>query len=103
MLTTNARDEVTLSYKMTSREFNQDVARAKRAAANAPVFVTDRGALAHVLLSIEEYQRLQALKQFSEPVQSKKTLAELLYMPEVADIEFDPPRLQMQLRPVSFD
>jgi prevent-host-death family protein len=43
---------------LTSREFNQDAARAKKAALAGPVFITDRGRPAHVLLSIDEYQRL---------------------------------------------
>lgn len=43
---------------LSSREFNQDTARAKRAAADGPVFITDRGRPAHVLLSIEDYLRL---------------------------------------------
>ena len=43
---------------ITSRELNQDVGRAKKAARQGPVFITDRGRPAHVLLSIQEYQRL---------------------------------------------
>jgi prevent-host-death family protein len=43
---------------LSSREFNQDTSRAKKAATEGPVFITDRGTPAHVLLSIEEYQRL---------------------------------------------
>ena len=43
---------------LSSREFNQDTSRAKKAATTGPVFITDRGTPAHVLLSIEEYQRL---------------------------------------------
>jgi len=43
---------------LSSREFNQDTSRAKRAAMDGPVFITDRGIPAHVLLCIEEYQRL---------------------------------------------
>ena len=43
---------------VSSREFNQDTSRAKRAAATGPVFITDRGKAAHVLLSIEDYERL---------------------------------------------
>jgi prevent-host-death family protein len=43
---------------LSSREFNQDTGRAKKAATKGPVFITDRGTPAHVLLSIEEYQRL---------------------------------------------
>ena len=43
---------------LTSREFNQDVSRAKRAANKGLVIVTDRGCPSHVLLSTEAYQRL---------------------------------------------
>ena len=43
---------------LSSREFNQDTSRAKKAASEGPVFITDRGKPAHVLLSIEEYQRI---------------------------------------------
>ena len=43
---------------ITSRVFNQDAAGAKRAASQGPVFITDRGRPAHVLLSIEDYRRL---------------------------------------------
>jgi prevent-host-death family protein len=43
---------------LSSREFNQDTSRAKKAAADGPVFITDRGKPAHVLLSIVAYQRL---------------------------------------------
>ncbi len=43
---------------MSSREFNQDVGQAKRAARFEPVFVTDRGRPTHVLMSIEAFQRL---------------------------------------------
>ena len=42
----------------TSREFNRDVSAAKRAAANGPVIVTDRGQPAYVLLGIDDYLRL---------------------------------------------
>lgn len=45
---------------LTSREFNQDTARAKRAAEAGPVFITDRGEPAHVLLTIQEYRRLHS-------------------------------------------
>ncbi len=41
----------------SSREFNQDTGRAKKAASEGPVFITDRGKPAFVLMSIEAYQR----------------------------------------------
>jgi hypothetical protein len=40
----------------SSREFNQDTSRAKKATARGPVFIAG-GQPAYVLLSIEEYQR----------------------------------------------
>lgn len=40
---------------ITSREFNQDVGKAKRAAEKEPVFITDRGTPAHVLLTVDQY------------------------------------------------
>jgi prevent-host-death family protein len=43
---------------LTSREFNQDRGRAKRAASTGPVFVTDRGRPSLVLVSYEEWLRL---------------------------------------------
>ena len=64
---------------LSSRELNQDVSRAKKAAKNGPVFITDRGKPAHVLLSIEEYQRL---------TKQGRSIADSLAMPGIADIEF---------------
>jgi PHD/YefM family antitoxin component YafN of YafNO toxin-antitoxin module len=42
----------------SSREFTRDVAAAKRATVDGPVFVTDRGRAAFVPLKIEDYHRL---------------------------------------------
>jgi prevent-host-death family protein len=70
---------------MTSREFNQDASGAKKAASKGPVFITDRGRPAHVLLTIEEYQRLAG---------GHTSLPEALAQPgEAADFDFDPPRI----------
>jgi len=73
---------------LSSREFNQDTSRAKRAAKDGPVFISDRGRPAHVLLSIEEYRKLTG---------KEMTIVEMLAMPEAAEIEFDPPRLGGEL------
>jgi len=80
-----------MATTLSSREFNQDTGRAKKAAENGPVFITDRGRPAHVLLSIEEYRRLTE-PNAAEPVK-EKTIAELLSMREVADIDFEFPRM----------
>jgi prevent-host-death family protein len=47
-----------MATTFTSREFNQDASRVKRATAKGTVFITDRGRPAHVLMTIEEYERL---------------------------------------------
>lgn len=80
---------------VTSREFNQDVSKAKRAASMGPVFITDRGHLAHVLLNIEDYQAL---------TKTKENIIDLLAMPDAADIDFEPPKHNKKLyRPAEFD
>ncbi len=74
---------------LSSRELNQDVSRAKKATRNGPVFITDRGKPAHVLLSYEDYQRL---------TRQKRNIADALAMPGVADIDFEPPRVEVGIR-----
>ena len=70
---------------ISSREFNQDISKAKRASQSGPVFITDRGHTAHVLLSIEEYEKI---------TDSKQSIVDLLSMPEAADVEFEPQPLK---------
>jgi prevent-host-death family protein len=79
---------------LSSREFNQDASGAKRAATRGPVFITDRGRPAHVLLTIEDYQKITG---------SQQSIGELLAHPEAAKIEFEPPRMGGALhRPADF-
>lgn len=44
---------------MSSREFNQNASKAQKVAEHTPVFITNRGRMAQVLLSYAEYQRLR--------------------------------------------
>ena len=69
---------------LSSREFNQDSSGAKKAAAHGPVFITDRGRPAHVLLTIDEYQRLAG---------GKNNIVEQLAMADAGMIDFEPGRL----------
>lgn len=78
---------------LSSRKFNQDTSRAKKASSLGPVFITDRGKPAHVLLSMEEYQRLSG---------QRRNIVDALSMPGLADVEFDPPRLRDLARPADF-
>ena len=73
---------------MTSRAFNQQASRAKRNAEQGPVFITDRGRPAHVLLSIEDYHKL---------AEKGASIVEWLAMPEATGVEFEPPRLADKL------
>jgi prevent-host-death family protein len=66
---------------LSSREFNQDTGRAKTAARRGPVFITDRGRPAHVLLTFEDYQRLTG---------SQDSIIDLLGLPvEAVDVDLD--------------
>lgn len=73
---------------VSSREFNQDVSRIKRATVNGPVFITDRGQPSYVLLTIDEYQKI---------TNQKESIVELLAMPDIANIDFEVPRLDNEL------
>ena len=68
---------------LSSREFNQDTSRAKKAASEGPVFITDRGKPAHVLLSMEEYQRITS---------KHRSIVDALAMPGLSDIDIEFPR-----------
>jgi len=75
---------------ISSREFNQHVSVAKKATKKGPVFITDRGRPAHVLLSIKEYQQLCG---------SSRKIADLLAMPGIEDLELEIPRMCELPRP----
>lgn len=75
----------------SSRMFNQDASRAKKAAQDGPVFITDRGRPAHVLLTIEQYKKL---------IGGRTKIADLLAMPGIEDIEIEIVRSREVPRPV---
>lgn len=79
--------------KISSREFNRDTSGAKKAAAHGPVYITDRGRPAHVLLSYDDYERLlgteQVLDRLAEPA-------------GVEDIELALPTSDEYARPAEF-
>ena len=69
---------------LSSREFNQNTSRAKKATREGPVFITDRGRPAHVLLSMTEYQKI---------THNRQNIADLLALPEEDIFDFEPPRV----------
>lgn len=76
---------------VSSREFNQDASGVKRAASDGPVFITDRGRPAHVLLTYEAYLALLG---------QERSLLDIVAQEEDDDIEFHPPRMGDISRPV---
>ena len=78
---------------LSSREFNQDTSGAKKAAAQGPVFITDRGRPAHVLLSIDEYWRLAG---------QHRNIVAALSMKGLSDIDVEFPRTLELPRPADF-
>lgn len=71
---------------VSGREFNQDIARAKRAAEKGPVIITDRGQPAFVLQSYENWRRQTG-------AQPGMSLLDALADPDGASIDFEPARL----------
>lgn len=74
---------------VSSRDFNHDTGRAKKAAEEGPVFITDRGRPAHVLLSIEDYRRIAG---------GGRKIADLLAMPGIDDVDLEIPQLRERAR-----
>lgn len=66
---------------ISSRDFNQDVGRAKREARHEPVFITDRGRPTHVLMSFAAFREITG---------QTDSIVDLLAMPETPADDFDP-------------
>ncbi len=75
---------------LSSRQFNQDASKAKKAAKAGPVFITDRGRPAHVLLTFEEYKKITSVRT---------KIADLLAMPGIEDIKLEIPPLRDLAQP----
>jgi hypothetical protein len=80
---------------MSSREFNQGTGNAKKAACNGPVYITDRGQPAFVLMSYDHYRQL---------LDDQPSLVDLLSLtPGIGDIEVEIPKLDDSGEPAVFD
>ncbi|MBX9899957.1 MAG: type II toxin-antitoxin system Phd/YefM family antitoxin [Burkholderiaceae bacterium] len=67
---------------LSSRQFNQDASKAKKATLDGPVIITDRGRPAHVLLTFEDYKKISG---------TRSKIADLLAMPGIEDIDIELP------------
>jgi prevent-host-death family protein len=83
-----------MATQMSSREFNQDTSGAKKAAEHGPVYITDRGRPAHVLLTYEAYEQLLG---------TRRVLDRLGEPPGVEDIELIVPVSDELARPATFE
>ena len=70
---------------ISARNFARDLAQAKRATTEGPVFVTDRGKPTFALLKIEDYYKLTGEKP--------KSLLNVMDSLPRGDFEFEPPQL----------
>lgn len=73
---------------MSSQEFNRNPTSAKRKADEGPVYVTEHGKPAYVVISIDEYRRLKG-----EP---KSDLVTALQMDEYHDVELPPVKIDIK-------
>lgn len=80
---------------ITRREFRQNADEVEELASKEPVFVTNDGNIDLVVLSYRDYKRMKG---------AGHSLADLLSMPAVDDIEFEPPKLSdIGFKPADLD
>jgi hypothetical protein len=77
-------------HTYSSREFTRDVGAAKRATAQGPVVITDRGRPAFALLKIEDYYELTGKHEVS-------LLAVMDAIPGGVGIDFEPQKIHIAL------
>lgn len=82
-----------MTITLTSREFNQNTAKTKRAAKDGPVIITDRGEPRFVLMSYDEYEKKKPFR----------SIADALSHPESAHFDFEVERTSWKPRPVDLD
>jgi prevent-host-death family protein len=76
---------------LSSREFNQDTGKAKKATEAGPVVITDRGKPSHVLMTFSDYQRV---------IGKRKNILDLVGMKGAGDIEFEPAKITSLSKPI---
>jgi len=74
---------------LSSRQFNQDTSKAKKAARAGPVVITNRGRPAHVLLTFEAYRAMTG---------GHSKIADLLAMPGAAELDIEIPQSRDRAR-----
>ena len=90
------------------QEFRQNPRAAEDASRLEPVFLTEEERPLHVLVDIEEYRHLiqgaTGLGARPSEGHAGANILEMLRMPEVESLEFEPPRLDgTYFRPAAFE
>ncbi len=81
---------------ISARDFARDLAQAKRATTEGPVFVTDRGKPTFALLKIEDYYKLAGEKP--------RSLLDVMDSLPGGDFEFEFPKLDsLGLKPAELE
>jgi hypothetical protein len=73
------------SDTFTSRQFNQDPSSVKRAAKHGPVKITERGVVAFMMMSIDEYLEITG---------KTATIVDLIGASNTQDIQLDVPKFK---------
>ena len=81
---------------MTAQEFNRYTGQAKALAQEEPVFVTERGKIAYVLLNIDTYENLNSHKE-------KQSMVNPFSMSEDDFIALEDVRIDGAFRAVDFE
>ena len=90
-----------IGYAQASFAHAQGDMQACIDALKGPVFITDRGKAAYVLMSIEDFRKLEE----QQASQKSKSLAEALAQKDGGDFDFDFPEFKgsFSLKPAEFD
>lgn len=75
-----------MNTTITSRDFNRNISAAKHAANRGPVTITDHGRPSHVLLTVEEFNRLSGKQEL---------LGDQLWKNQDANIELELPERRL--------
>ena len=74
---------------ISSLEFDRDVGRAKKAAEAGPVLITDDGRACHVLITYDDFERLNG---------KRRNLVYALAMPGLSTVDIEPSRIEIEPR-----
>ncbi len=78
---------------ITSQDFNRHISQAQRNCETEPVFITNRGRLAYVLLNYEEYRRLSNNESIAEALSAPAEMGDMI------DLEFERSHIEPRVFP----